>query len=227
MVIVAGDDALAGFHDEERMGIPFTVDPMLEEAHVPFDFLEVPAVFDADGPDVFVEVEGFSEFEIDEDAVGVVFGPALHDFEQLAGLFLAVLFHPVFEGGVTAGAVIGAVLEVSGVAGGDIGAATADAFEPAGGVEVGAGEVFAEFLVTVTGTEEERDAVVGFGNDEPRVAGLEPAEEITAEGVAEQDGVVFICGNRVDAFLEGFASQLRSIVQALGDELGVDDVDRA
>jgi hypothetical protein len=52
----------------------------------------------ADFLDLFVEMEGFGEAEVDENAVGVVFRPAIHDLEQVLGVFLAVFLDPLLIG---------------------------------------------------------------------------------------------------------------------------------
>jgi hypothetical protein len=97
-VRVAGNDFVARGHDEEGLGVPFAVDPVLEEAEVAFDLLEFPAAFVADFLDLFVEVEGFGETEIDEDTVGIVFRPPIDDLEEVLGVFGAVFFDPLLVG---------------------------------------------------------------------------------------------------------------------------------
>jgi hypothetical protein len=93
--VVAWDDFLAGGDDQEALGIPFTIDPLLEEAKVAVDLLEFPAALGADFPDLAVEMEEFGEVKINEHAMGVVCGPLVHDFEEMLGVILAELFDPL------------------------------------------------------------------------------------------------------------------------------------
>jgi hypothetical protein len=95
---VAGGDLVTRGYDQETVGIPFTIDPALDEAEVAFDFLEFPPALLADFLDLFVEMEGFGEAEVDQNAVGVVFRPAIHDLEQVLGVFLAVFLDPLLIG---------------------------------------------------------------------------------------------------------------------------------
>jgi hypothetical protein len=106
-------------------------------------------------------------------------------------------------------------------------AASAQAFQPAGGVEIGRGQALRELLVAGARAEEEGDAIVGAGDDERRVGGAEALDNVTAEGVADQEGVVFARGLGVDQFLHPLAAGGGVVVEPLGDELEVNGVGRA
>jgi len=95
-------------HDQEGVGVPFAVDPTLEEPQIAFDFLEFPAPLVADFLNLLVQVQGFGEAEVDEHAVGIVLRPLVHDFEQVPGVILSVFFDPLLIGGIGDRGVAGA-----------------------------------------------------------------------------------------------------------------------
>ena len=95
-------------HDEESVGIPLAIDPMLEEPQIAFNFLEFPAPLVTDLLNLLVQVQRFGEAEVDEDSVGVVFRPLVHDFEQVPGVILSVFFNPLLIGGIGNRGVAGA-----------------------------------------------------------------------------------------------------------------------
>jgi hypothetical protein len=177
---------LAGVDDQEAVGIPFAIDPVLHEAEVAFDFLEFPAALGADCSDLLVELEGFSEFEVDENTVGVILGPLVHDFEEVLGVILAEFFNPLLVSRVGGGGIARAGELKGGVSWRGSVAAAAEAFEPAGGVEVRGRKVPGEILVPATGAEEEGDAVVGAGDNERGVTSVEALDDISAEGVTDE-----------------------------------------
>jgi hypothetical protein len=100
-------------------------------------------------------------------------------------------------------------------------AAAAEAFEPAGSVVVRRGKVLGQILVPCAGAEEEGDAIVGAGDDERGVTGVEALDDISAEGVADEESVVFVGGLGVDDFLESLPAVRGMVVEALGNELEV------
>ncbi len=136
--------------------------------------------------------------------------------EEIAAVVLPVLI----DEGLQAGA--GAGLQR------DEGLEALAAFEPAGGAEVGAGVAVELLFVAGAGAEQERDAIVGARDDDGDGAGLEAVEAIAAEGVAEQDGVVFVRGHGIDAGLDLVAhGGAGTVVEALAEEFGVDGMRRA
>ena len=101
------------------------------------------------------------------------------------------------------------------------------AFDPAGGLEIDAGVRLEVVEVALLAAEEERDAVVGAGNDQGNAPGGKPHQSVAAQTVAEQHGFVFRLvdgGQRIGQPRRH--AGLADVVQSLGQELDIDPVDR-
>ena len=81
-----------------------------------------------------------------------------------------------------------------------------------------------ELAVALLRAEEERDAIVGAGNNQRRVRRGEAGEDVAAKAVAKNDGVVFAGGDGVNALLNLDTASGRDVVIALGQELRVNEV---
>lgn len=203
---------MARWHDEEVLRIPFAVDPTLEEAQVAFDFLEFPAALLADLLDLFVEMEGFGEAEPDKDAMGVVLRPTIHDFEQVLRVLLAVFFDPLTVSGTGVGGVRRAGGEEGRMRGWRGVTAASEAFEPARGIEVSGGQVPGERLIALASTEEEGDAIVGAGDDQRGMSRAEALDDVAAECIADQQGVILARRLGIHKFLQSSAAGGRPVV---------------
>jgi len=81
-----------------------------------------------------------------------------------------------------------------------------------------------ELLVAGAGAEEERDAIVGSGDDEGSVGGPQALNDIATKGVADQQRVVLARRLGVDDFLEFPLASGGVVVETLGDKLEVDHI---
>ena len=101
------------------------------------------------------------------------------------------------------------------------------ALDPAAGLEVDAGMALEVVEVPLLAAQEERDAVVGAGDDQGDVPRRQAHQAVAAQGIAQQHGVVLRLVHRGQHFLQpGRHAGLADVVQSLGQELDVDLVDR-
>lgn len=204
-------DGLAGVDDEKILIVPVSVNELLQQGWVAFDFVVVPFQIFGTLFGVFFGMFGAGQAPIDKNRMLVFVDPGLLGFHEVLGVigteFLGI-FSQQFFVAIRPGHEFAAVLD------------------PADAVPVGAFVGIEIMLVCMPAAEQERDAVVAAGDNNGNVA-MEAADAVAAQAVAQQDGVVGLAGfvgGFVQLFLDLAAQDIRRIMQALGHQHDIHDI---
>ena len=154
--------------------------------------------------------------------MSVMAAPASHFLKKVVCLILPELFDPPIVCGTQV--CIRSCREGCPPPYGSVLSTAFRAFQPAGCVIIGSRPGVEQFLIAGLRPCKKRDAIMGPRNDQRSVCRCQTCQDVAAQTIAEDDGVIFSCRDSIDPALDGPTPRGRNVVVALIEKLQIQKV---